>query len=440
MSIGNSIKVAVVGAGPSGFYAAQALAAAHTDIEIDLIDRLPTPYGLIRSGVAPDHPNTKAIQGTFEQVASDSRVCFFGNVTVGRDIRLDELRGMYDAVVLASGAPLDLRLGIPGEDMDGVYGAAEFVGWYNGHPDYADLAPPLDKSGAVVIGNGNVAIDIARILSKPLDELGPTDIADHAIERLAGSAIREIHIVGRRGPADSKFTNVELRELGEMANAVAIANGDDLPDAAPEGLAPRERRMKEKNLQCFHAFAEADPLSKPRRIRFSFFARPDRILGKGRVTAVRFEGTQLDEKGHLVGRGEYFEIPCGLVVTAIGYSAEPIDGLTPEDMARLSGDPSGRIERGFYLVGWLKRGPSGKIATNRADGDELAKRLLAEISPAGRPGRAGLRQRLDSNGTQWVDFDQWKLIEAEEFRTARAGAPRRKITKVADMLALCRPR
>lgn len=424
------IRVAIIGAGPSGFYAAQALLDATPACEIDVLERLPTPYGLIRSGVAPDHPTTKNIQATFPKTAADERVRLFGNVTVGKDVALAELRELYDAVILASGAPLDIRVDIPGHDLAGVYGAAEFVGWYNGHPDFADLDPRLDAPGAVIIGNGNVAIDVARILAKSIPELEATDIADHAIASLTMSSVRDVHIVGRRGPVEAKFTNVELSELGEMVNAVALARKEDLPETVEGDVSPRDRRMKEKNLRCFHAFAAADPASRSRRIHFVFNARPVAILGTDRVEAVRFERTT-----SAGGSGGTFEVPCGLVVSAIGYRSAPLEGIVPaRDDDAVAAD--GRIEHGLDAVGWFKRGPSGKIATNRADGDAVAGVILSEIVPSGRPGRSALVERLGGGAARWVDFESWGRIDAEETRTARTGAPRRKITRIEQMLLI----
>lgn len=433
MTAESPIRIAIVGAGPSGFYAAQALLDIACACEIDIIERLPTPYGLIRSGVAPDHPTTKTVQATFERTATDPRVRLFGNVTVGKEIALAELRALYDAVILAVGAPVDARLDIPGRDLGGVYGAAQFVGWYNGHPDFADLDPALDDPGAVVIGNGNVAIDIARILCRSIPELEATDLADHALGLLARSAIRDVHIVGRRGPVESKFTNVELSELGEMDNAVALAAATDLPDAVDGDVSPRDRRMKEKNLRSFQAFAQADRTSRPRGIRFAFFARPHEIVGSDRVRSVVFERMRIAD-GSPAGTGAFFEIPCGLVVSAIGYRGAPLAGLSDAD--RAGADPSGRIEDGLYAVGWFKRGPSGKIATNRADGDSVARVLIAETTASARPGRQGLIERLGRANAGWVDFAGWKHIDSEEVGTARPAAPRRKLTRIDEMLAV----
>lgn len=430
---GATRRFAIVGAGPAGFYTAEALATACPDCEIDLIDRLPTPYGLVRSGVAPDHQATKKIQETFDSIAGLPNVRFVGHVEIGRDVSLAELRDMYDAVVLASGAPYDVALDIPGAGLPGVYGAAAFVGWYNAHPEYAGLNPQLDRTGAVVIGNGNVAIDIARILSRPAADLAASDIADYALQQLRGSHIADVHIVGRRGALDAKFTTVELRELGELHDVVALAEPAQIPAALDDNLPPRERRLKAKNLECFQAFAKEEATSRPRRIRFQFNARPVEILGETRVEAIRFERTQV-ENGRVVGSGETFDVPCGLVVAAIGYQARSIGDLPVAAAGNRLENVDGLIAPGLYVVGWLKRGPSGKIGTNRLDGEEIAERIRAEVGAHGKPGFQALQQMLDQRQVRWTDFADWKNIERAEAIAALDGAPRRKFFAIPEML------
>lgn len=433
---GAALKLAIVGAGPAGFYAAESLAVECPGCEIDVFDRLPTPYGLIRSGVAPDHQMTKTIQDTFEKTAQLSNLRFIGNIEIGRDVSLAQLRDAYDAVVLACGTPLDAPLGILGDNLPGVYGATEFVGWYNGHPDHAGLEPRLDGKGAVVIGNGNVAIDIARILSKSVSELASSDIAEHAIQRIAGSTISDVHIVGRRGPIDAKFTNVELRELGELQDAVALADPGQIPDVVDDTLSARDRRMKVKNLECFKEFAKADPVSRRRRIRFQFNARPLEVVGEHNVEAVRFERTRVEE-GRVIGTREIFDIPCSLVVYAIGYRPSPDLGLTVGESGNCLLNDAGKIGPGLYVVGWLKRGPSGKIGTNRLDGEEIAKRIHAEVRAGGKPGFAAVTAVIHAKDLRRIDFDDWKAIEAAEISAAPVGAPRRKFVRVDDMLRIC---
>ncbi|MEP9353901.1 FAD-dependent oxidoreductase [Xanthobacter sp. KR7-65] len=428
------LRVAVVGAGPAGFYTAGALAALRPDARIDLIERLPTPYGLVRFGVAPDHQDTKKIQGLFEQIALLPQLRFIGNVELGAAVSLAELRAHYDAVVLSCGAPHDAPLDIPGADLPGVYGAAQLVGWYNGHPDHAGLDPRLDHPGAVVIGNGNVAIDIARILSKSPDELASSDIAPYAMARIAQSVPGDVHVVGRRGPVEAKFTTGELGELADLAQAVALADPGEIPATAPDTLPVRDRKVKQKNLDLFHAFAAADPARHARRIRFHFFARPLAILGSERAEGVRFERTRMED-GRAVGTGDTFDLACGLVAYAIGYRPRPFEGLGAV-ADRLEND-EGRIGPGIYVAGWLRRGPSGKIGTNRGDGEQVAARIAAEVAPAGRGGFEALAQLLNARGVRPTGFDDWKRIEAQETARATAGAPRGKVTSVEEMLAIC---
>jgi NADPH-dependent glutamate synthase beta subunit-like oxidoreductase len=430
------LKIAIVGAGPAGFYAAEALVSACPGCELDLFERLPTPYGLIRSGVAPDHQTTKAVQDTFEKTAQLNNLRFIGNVEVGRDVSLDQLRASYDAVILACGASVDAPLGIPGDKLPGVYGATAFVGWYNGHPDHAGLDPRLDEAGAVVIGNGNVAIDIARILSKSGSELASGDIADHAMRQIIASTISDVHIVGRRGPVEAKFTNVELQELGELQHTVTLAEASQIPSAVDDTLSARDRRVKAKNLECFKAFASADAASRDRRIRFQFNARPVKVIGERRVEAVCFERTRV-EQGRVIGTGETFDIPCGLVVYAIGYRPSPDLVLTVGESGNCLLNDDGKIGPGLYVVGWLKRGPSGKIGTNRVDGEEIAKKIQAEVSAGGKQGFVRMEEILRAKKLRWTDFEDWKAIEAAEIAAAPVGAPRRKFVRVDEMLKLC---
>jgi NADPH-dependent glutamate synthase beta subunit-like oxidoreductase len=431
-----ALKVAIIGAGPSGFYAAEALSDLCPTCEIDLIDRLPTPYGLIRSGVAPDHQTTKAIQATFESVAGRNNIRFVGHVHVGRDLSLEELRELYDAVILATGTPYDVPLGLPGEDIPGVYGAARFVGWYNGHPDESELRPDLSGTAAVVIGNGNVAIDVARILSKSRSELSKTDIAAHALEAIAASSINAVHIVGRRGPVEAKFTNAELVELGELPGVAVVTNPGEIPDAILGQMSPKDRRSKSKNLECFHRFADRDDAER-RKIHFHFHARPMAIVGDRHVQAVRFERT-ITHEGAVAGTGEWFDIPCGLVVYAIGYRPDPEMKISAGFEANRIRNENGRVADGIYAVGWLKRGPSGKIGTNRLDSEEVARRLVGEVEAAGKPGYEGLCARLDAAQIRWTSFEYWKALDALEVAAGQNSAPRKKFVRISDMFEALR--
>lgn len=386
------LKIAIVGAGPPGFNTAEVLAAACPGCEVDLIERLPSPFGLVRYGVAPDHQTTKSIQETFARVASRLNLRFIGNLQIDRDVGLQELMDCCDAVVLACGVPDDAPLDIPGAKCIGVYGAAEFVGWYNAHPDYASLDPDLSHTSAVIVGNGNVAIDCARVLSRPHSDLAKSDIASHALQRLEMSKLVDVTVAGRCGPIEAKFTSVELEELGELEGVVALTEPKQVPAALPDNLPPREKRTKAKNLACFRRYAEASEAAPPRRIRFVFNARPVEILGGERVQAARFERTS-GVGGKVVGAGAYFDVSCGLAISAIGYRARSIGGYAVAPSGDRLVNAEGRVAPGLYVAGWLKRGHSGKIGTNRADAEAIADRIRQEVASSGKPGFKRLEPR-----------------------------------------------
>lgn len=321
-----TISVAIIGSGPSGFYTADSLLKSGRDVRIDIIDRLPTPFGLIRGGVAPDHQTTKKVARAYEKTALADQVTYFGNVEVGKDVSMDELRDMYDAVVLAIGAPRDRKLGIPGEDKKGVFGSADFVGWYNGHPDFTNLDPDLDTQNVAVIGNGNVAIDIARVLVKTPEEMSVTDIAHHSAQAIEAAPVTDVYMFGRRGPVEAKFTNVELREMGKLDNCVPIVDAALLPDEITDEMSDRDRRLKERNLATLREFPNVDPAGKQKRVHFAFYSNPVEILGGDSVEGIRLEKTKV-ENGRAVGTGEFFDIDCKLVLAAIGYFSAPIEGV-----------------------------------------------------------------------------------------------------------------
>src|SRR3954466_6743024 len=379
---------AIVGSGPAGFYTAEALEKAYgRESRIDILDRFPVPYGLIRFGVAPDHQSLKAVSKRYDKVAESAGVDFIGNVCVGSDISVAELLDLYDAVILAIGAPHDRKLGIPGEDLPGVIGSAEFVGWYNGHPEFADLNPPLGGTHAAVIGNGNVALDCGRILSKTRHEFEGSDIVGHALDALDDSAIRTITILGRRGPHQIAMTPKELGELGHLEAAVPIVDLADFPRVeADEPLEPGLR----KSVTLLRGFADL-PQDKPKRMVFDFFAKPLRVEGEGKVERIIVERTELDEKGAARGTGEIYEVPTSLVITAIGYSTSPIPDV-PFDGGKFVNE-GGRIADRLYAVGGARRGPSGTIGTNRPDGYEVADQVAGAMragSSEAREGAAGL--------------------------------------------------
>ncbi|MFL6741201.1 MAG: FAD-dependent oxidoreductase [Sphingomicrobium sp.] len=425
---------AIVGSGPAGFYTAEALDKAYGgQARIDILDRYPVPYGLIRFGVAPDHQSLKAVSKPYDKVAESAGVDFIGNVTLGRDVAVAELLELYDAVILAIGAPHDRKLGIPGEDLPGVVGSAEFVGWYNGHPEFADLDPPLGGSHAAVIGNGNVALDCARILSKTRHEFEGSDIVGHALDALDKSAIRTITILGRRGPHQIAMTPKELGELGHLEAAVPVVDPSDFPPVeADEPLDPGLR----KSVTLLRGFAGlAD--EKLKRMVFDFFARPVAIEGDGKVERIVVERTELDDNGAARGTGETYEVPASLIITAIGYSTPPIDGVAYDERGGKFLNDGGRIADRLYAVGWARRGPTGTIGTNRPDGYEVADLIAAALPPGSggdRPGAAGLKRLLEQRGAMPTDYDDWRKIEQTEAANARPGSPREKFVRVDDWL------
>lgn len=428
-----TINVAVIGSGPSGFYTVEALKKTGQDVRVDMIERLPTPFGLIRGGVAPDHQTTKKVARVYEKTAQADGVGYFGNVEVGRDVSLEELKDMYDAIVLAVGAPRDRKLRIPGEDKTGVFGSADFVGWYNGHPDFTELKPDLSTETVVVIGNGNVAIDAARVLVKTEAEMAETDIAEHAAAAIRASAIKDVYMVGRRGPIEAKFTNVELREMGKLENSVPVVDAGVLPDSVEGEWSDRDQRLKERNLATMKEFLEIDPAGKEKRVHFSFYAKPVEILGGETVEGIRMERTRVED-GRSVGTGEFFDIACGLVIPAIGYYSEPFPGVPFDDAKGIVVHEDGRVGDGIYAVGWIKRGPTGVIGSNKPDGETAATQILEDISGGSKPGHEALAALLADRNVRVVDYSDWKKIDAAEASSARSGAPRRKFVTIDDMV------
>ena len=428
------LSIAIVGSGPSAFYAADSLLKSGVDCRIDLIERLPTPYGLIRGGVAPDHQHTKRVIRAYERTALDERVRFHGNIEVGRDVHVDELRQLYDAVVLAVGAPHDRPMGVPGEDKAGVFGSAAFVGWYNGHPDFADLAPDLQIETAAVIGNGNVAIDIARVLVKTREEMAASDLVPQAAAAIHHGMLQHVHLIGRRGPGQAKFTNVELREMGRLADCTPVVHAADLPAAIAGDRSDRDRRLRERNLATLREFSAMPSAGKSKRVHFDFCAMPREVLGGGRVEGLRLERTRVED-GRAVPTGELFDLKCGLVIAAIGYRSAALVGIPFDEAHGIVPNVDGRVAVGLYVVGWVKRGPTGVIGTNKPDGEAAARHIKAELSAIGKPGRVGLELLLGERGARVVGFDDWQRIDAAETRAAPHGAPRRKFATIAELLA-----
>jgi ferredoxin--NADP+ reductase len=427
---------AVVGSGPAGFYTAEALEKAYGEkARIDILDRYPVPYGLIRFGVAPDHQSLKAVSKRYDKVAESAGVDFIGNVSVGNDVSVAELLELYDAVVLAIGAPHDRKLGIPGEELARVVGSGEFVGWYNGHPEFADLDPPLGGTHAAVIGNGNVALDCARILSKTRTEFEGSDIVGHALDALDVSAIRTVTILGRRGPHQIAMTPKELGELGHLEAASPVVDLADFPPVeADDALEPGQR--KSINILREFAATPAD-VAKPKRMVFDFFAKPLRIEGDGKAEKILVERTQLDEKGAARGTGETYEVPASLIITAIGYSTPPLEGVAYDERGTKFTNENGRIAERLYAVGWARRGPTGTIGTNRPDGYEVADQIATAMPPgseSGKPGAEALKRLLEDRGVMPTDYDDWRRIEETEAANARPGSPREKFVRVEDWL------
>jgi NADPH-dependent glutamate synthase beta subunit-like oxidoreductase len=427
-------QFAIVGSGPAGFYTAEALAKAYGEAaRIDIIDRYAVPYGLIRFGVAPDHQSLKAVSKRYDKVAETETVRFVGNVSVGSDVAIADLTALYDAVILATGAPHDRKLGIPGEDLPGVVGSAEFVGWYNGHPEFADLDPALGGTHAAVIGNGNVALDCARILSKTRNEFDGSDIVGHALDALDHAATRTITILGRRGPHQIAMTPKELGELGHLEAASPVVDiADFLPMEADDALEPGQR----KSVAILREFAGTPPdPAKPKRMVFDFFAKPIAIEGDGKAERLVVERTRLDEEGRAAGTGETYEVPASLIVSCIGYATSPIPGVPYDDKHGHFLNDHGQISDQLYCVGWARRGPTGTIGTNRPDGYEVAEQVAAAMpadADGGKPGGAGLDALLAERGVEATSFADWRTIEQAEEAQARPGSPREKYVRTEE--------
>ena len=431
-------QIAIVGSGPAGYYAAEAaIKQWGEEAQVDVFDRLPVPYGLIRSGVAPDHQSIKAVSRRYETTALTEQVRFIGNVAVGQDISVDELMALYDAVILATGAPHDRALDIPGDDLGNVFGSAAFVGWYNGHPEFARLDPEVSGRYAVVIGMGNVALDVARILAKCEDEFDGSDIVDHALRALRGKGVERIAILGRRGPHQIMMTPKELGELDRLARAAPEVEEADLPDVSDDALLEPGLRKSVTLLRQFAA--SGSNAEKPITIAFDFFASPVRLLGEGgRVTGIEVERTAV-QAGRAVGTGETYLLPADLVVSCIGYRSSPLNGVPFEERAGRFANEEGRILPGLYCVGWARRGPSGTIGTNRPDGFGVIERMVAEITAdRHKQGRAGFDALAAERTLDIVTFRDWRKIEAAEIAAARAGSPREKFTDVTAMIAAVR--
>lgn len=425
--------IAVIGSGPAGYYTAEGCQKRFGDaVRVDIIDRLPVPYGLIRTGVAPDHQSIKAVSRRYETTALSDNVRFVGNVSVGSDVTIAELLERYDAVVLATGAPHDRPLGVPGDDLPGVVGSAAFVGWYNGHPDFADLAPPLHGRGAVIVGAGNVALDVARILAKTGDEFAGSDIVAHALDALGPHGIEHVTILARRGPHEIAMTPKELGELGHLSRATAIVDPADLPPPDADAALDPGLRKAVAHLRTFATNTPAGRIT----VTFDFFAMPIAIEGEGHAERVIVERTVLDAAGRATGTGETYAVPASLIVSCIGYRTPPIEGVPYDEKLGRFANVEGRISEGLYAVGWARRGPTGTIGTNRPDGFMIADYVAEDTAEdSGKPGRAALDTLLAERGVDVVTFRDWQKIDQAEIAAARTGSPREKFTAVEAMLA-----
>ena len=415
-------KVAIVGAGPAGYFAAQALQNQQNEertFAIDMIERLPTPWGLVRSGVAPDHPKIKTVSKVFEKIAADPNFRLFANVEIGSEISVAQLQDKYDAVVIATGSHLGKTLGIPGENLPGSLSAADFVPWYNAHPDYVDVKVPMDCDTAVVIGAGNVAMDVARMLALEPSELDPTDTADHAIEAFKASSVRDVYISARRGPEHAAFTSPELRELPKLEHTNVVINKEDIDSAIVRAGAEPEKEVK-SNLDAMLLIAESQKSEHERTLHFLFQHTPKQILGTDHVEGVVYS----TPKGDVT-------IKCGLVITAIGYQAAGIDGVPYENGKVVNTD--GRVNENLYVVGWAKRGPSGVIGTNKSDAAAVVELMISDLKT---PKAAGDISQLLTHQVV-VDQIAWqKINEAEVAAGEPKGKPRVKSVKREELLKL----
>jgi ferredoxin--NADP+ reductase len=426
-----AMRVAVIGSGPAGFYAVGALLGADVPVEVDMIERLPTPWGLVRLGVAPDHPKIKSVSRAFEKIALQPGFRFLGNVEVGRDVSHEELLEHYDAVVYAVGAQSDRRMGIPGEDLPGSWAATEFVAWYNGHPDYQELQFDLSGERAVVVGNGNVAVDVARMLALTPEELAGTDTTDAAIEALNGAGIREIVMVGRRGPAQAAFTTPELHELGELAGADVIVDPADL-----EGAEPTDTNS-ERNLEVLREYAAREPSGKPKRLVLRFFWSPVRVLGDSHVTGVELVRNTLDADKRAVPTDERETLSAGILFRSVGYRGVELPGVPFDERSGTVPNERGRVSPGVYVAGWIKRGPSGVIGTNKKDATETVELLLEDLRGAPRKDRPReeIEALLVERGVRLVLYPGWTSIdELERAAGEPLGRPRVKLCTWDELL------
>jgi ferredoxin--NADP+ reductase len=444
------LRVAIIGSGPSGFYAADDLLKQTINVKVDMFEKLPVPFGLVRYGVAPDHGKIKNVTKVFEKIAQHPNFTFIGNVTVGKNITVFELQKFYDAIIFAIGAESDRHLGINGEDLVGSYTATEFVAWYNGHPDFQDHHFDFSHEVAVIVGQGNVAMDVARILCKTPEELKATDIGQHALEVLAESKIKEVHVYGRRGPAQASFTSTEIKEMGELADCYPVVDPEDLKlnESSLTELEDIHNAGKKKNVEILNHFNTIQPNNRKRKFVLHFKRSPVEIIGKGRVQKVRFEINQLGgepNKQKVRGTGKFEEIDCGILFRSVGYRGIPIKGLPFSDQAGVIPNQAGRVMdseqifSGWYVAGWIKRGATGIIGTNKPCSEETVKSLLEDLehlNPCENPSTEAVLKFLKDREVRVVSFIDWKKIDAAEIeRGLPLGKPREKFARITGMLS-----
>lgn len=443
------LRIAVIGAGPAGFYVAEALLKQAEYVSVDLFDRCPTPYGLVRFGVAPDHLKIKSITLQYEKIANDPRVRFLGNVELGRDLHHSDLKKHYDAIFYTTGASQERRMGIQGEHLQSSHSATEFVSWYNGHPDAADAHFDLDVTHAAVIGAGNVALDVARMLVKSPKDLESSDMAEHALSALRESKITDLYLIARRGVVQAKFTTKELRELAELPDVDFLVDPSDMElDVASQHALEHSDNVIKKNVEFLTECSKRTPQGKPRRIHLKFLSSPKAILGTDRVNAVRIERTTLDAEQRVVGTGHYEDLAVGLVLSSVGYKGAPLPGVPFDERLGIVPNQKGRIVTleghvvpGEYVAGWIKRGPSGVVGSNKICARESVERFLEDLPKLPRVSFADAHPRtltelLDSRNIFYVTFDQWlELDHLEKEAGQRCGRPRVKMVRVEEMLS-----
>ena len=424
------LRVAVIGAGPAGFYATHMLLKSGVKVSVDLFERLPSPYGLVRYGVAPDHPVVKSKSVTFDLILKHQAVRYFGNVTFGQDITHDELKRHYDAVIYTVGASSDKSLGIPSEDLAGSLSATKFVAWYNAHPDHADLDPPLDTQHAAVIGMGNVALDVTRVLLKDPSALAESDMAGYAVDALRRSRVTDVHILGRRGPSQASFTPKELREVAELPGVEMIVNATDLQaDQVGTFSDPLEQKKTRRNVELFTKYSRYHKPRADKRVHIHFFVSPTEVLGDERVQGLKLERNRLEPKGErlsAVGTGEFEHLDIGLLLRSVGYRSQPLPNVPFDEERGVISNKGGRVITlegdvvlGEYTSGWVRRGPSGVIGTNKTDAEETVRHLLEDLPAlplAQDPDPQAVNRLLEEKGVRYVTKEGWRRIARAEQR------------------------